>query len=174
MHIPVSGFSGTVYRNIPKGYALAVAHKDPRPALAANIRRLRIARQIDQRELGALMDVGQAAVSKWENGGLMDLDILPRLAVTLGATLDQLLAGVDADYDAFAGGRRETKGPRSAGDPFERAILRIVRMLKKDQRLLVLNVARGYALSQPSALGVESTRETSASTPPTRATTRRR
>lgn len=84
----------TVYRNIPGGYALPVS-------LAKNIRRLRRAANLTQTQLGEALGVGQAAVSRWEKAKtLPDATILPRLALTIGSTLDLILQGEEAQYDA--------------------------------------------------------------------------
>lgn len=129
---------------------------------------------LDQIALGALMDVGQSAVSKWENGGSMGAELLPRLAVTLGARLDALVAGVDADYDAFAGTTRPPRAPRTNGDAYVRAILNVVKSLGRERQLLLLNVARSYGREPQNAPAGERIPETPASTPPAAASSRRR
>lgn len=48
-----------------------------------------------QKQLGDLINVTNKAVSKWENGGLPDITILPSLANALGITVDELLKGED-------------------------------------------------------------------------------
>lgn len=84
----------TIYRDMRGGYALPVS-------LAKNIRRLRRALNISQTVVGESLGVGQAAVSRWEKGKtLPDATMLPKLAVIVGATLDELLEGEEADYDA--------------------------------------------------------------------------
>lgn len=93
MNIPVTLTGSTVYRNIPNRYALAVS-------LAKNIRRLRRAAELTQQQLGDRFGIGQGGVSKWETGeSEPDASELPKLALAIGASLDELLEGVTAQYD---------------------------------------------------------------------------
>lgn len=92
--MPTTPTGSTVYRNIPNGYALAVS-------LAKNLRRLRRAADIRQEDLGQMLGVGQAAVSRWELGKTQpDATMLPKIAAAVRASLDQLLQGEAAEYDA--------------------------------------------------------------------------
>lgn len=79
---------------MPDGYALPVS-------LGTNIRKFRRAVDLDQTGLGRAIGVGQGAVSRWETGeSLPDADSLPIIARLLRVSLDELLQGVDSQYDA--------------------------------------------------------------------------
>ncbi|MCD8327068.1 MAG: helix-turn-helix domain-containing protein [Lachnospiraceae bacterium] len=54
------------------------------------ISELRKARGMTQEQLGALVGVSSQAVSKWENGGAPDVELLPLIADVLGVSLDGL------------------------------------------------------------------------------------
>ncbi len=63
-------------------------------SLSKNIRTWRRAANLNQAQVGAALGVGQAAVSRWERGKTQpDATLLPRLAVAIGATLNQLFEG---------------------------------------------------------------------------------
>ncbi len=51
---------------------------------------LRRERGLTQEQLGAFVGVSAQAVSKWEKGGAPDVELLPRLADTLGVSIDAL------------------------------------------------------------------------------------
>lgn len=78
-----------------------------------NIRRLRWDAGIrTQRGLADLLGVPQPQVSDWENDryGTLETMTLVRIAKGLRCSVDQLLAGIDADYDRV----RESRGTRAA------------------------------------------------------------
>ncbi len=58
--------------------------------LAENIQRLRKAAGITQDELGKKVGVSMQAVSRWENGGLPDAELLPDIASALQTSIDAL------------------------------------------------------------------------------------
>lgn len=58
--------------------------------LGANIARLRKERGITQEQLGKALGVSGQAVSKWENGGAPDAEMLPDIADRLGVSIDGL------------------------------------------------------------------------------------
>ena len=92
--IPIRPIASTVYGSIPRGYT-------PRVSLARNIRKYRRAAELRQDELGEKCGVGQGAVSKWESGkSEPDASSLPIIATILGVSLDALLKGESAQYDA--------------------------------------------------------------------------
>lgn len=63
-------------------------------AIGALILRLRKERALTQRELAAVLHVGEQAVSKWERGGgCPDVSLLPALAGYFGVSVERLLAG---------------------------------------------------------------------------------
>ena len=71
-------------------------------SLGQNIKRLRIAAGIStQRALAERLHVPQPQVSDWENDryGTLETPTLMKLAKVLRCTIDQLLNGVDPDYD---------------------------------------------------------------------------
>ncbi|MBQ7338305.1 MAG: helix-turn-helix transcriptional regulator [Clostridia bacterium] len=58
--------------------------------LGKRIAELRRARGVKQEELAAYVNVTAQAVSKWENGGVPDTELLPRIADFFEVTLDSL------------------------------------------------------------------------------------
>ena len=71
-------------------------------SLGQNIKRLRLAAGIStQRALADRLHVPQPQVSDWENDryGTLETQTLMKLAKVLRCTIDQLLNGVDPDYD---------------------------------------------------------------------------
>lgn len=58
--------------------------------LGQNIARLRKERNLTQEQLGQALGVSGQAVSKWENGGAPDAEMLPSIADRLGVTVDAL------------------------------------------------------------------------------------
>ena len=59
--------------------------------IGENIKKLRKAKGMTQEELAEKACVSYQAVSKWENGGSPDIEMLPVLANTFGVTIDELL-----------------------------------------------------------------------------------
>jgi transcriptional regulator with XRE-family HTH domain len=93
-------------------------------SLAKNIRKLRRAADLNQLELGERLGVGQGAVSKWEAGDAEPkASMLPTLALTVNACLDELLENVNPRYDAARRGesppRPFTPEPRSQSAAYE-------------------------------------------------------
>lgn len=66
-------------------------------ALAENIQRLRKAAGLTQDELGRKVGVSMQAVSRWENGGLPDAELLPDIASALNTSIDALFGRDVAD-----------------------------------------------------------------------------
>lgn len=61
-------------------------------SIGANIRRIRIERNLTQEEVAAHLGISFQAISKWERGdGYPDIEMLPPLANYLGITVDELL-----------------------------------------------------------------------------------
>ena len=60
--------------------------------IGATIARLRRERQIKQEELANFVGVSVQAVSKWENGGMPDTDLLPKIADFFHISIDALFA----------------------------------------------------------------------------------
>ena len=59
--------------------------------IGENIKKLRKAKGMTQEELAEKACVSYQAVSKWENGGSPDIEMLPVLANTFGVTIDELM-----------------------------------------------------------------------------------
>lgn len=83
---------------IAPNYALPVDAK----AVGRNLRAVRKARKETQEQVAARMDVVQEQISEWERGKYksFDMETLFRLAKGYGITLEQLVVGVDREYDA--------------------------------------------------------------------------
>lgn len=59
--------------------------------IGATIKKLRGAKGLTQEELAEAVNISYQAVSKWENGGSPDLEMLPILANYFGVTIDELM-----------------------------------------------------------------------------------
>jgi transcriptional regulator with XRE-family HTH domain len=88
-----------VAKNCADRYVEAV----PIEAFGRNIKRLRKAQTpiLRGKDLAAAISTDPGVVSRWENGkgGLPETPTLIKLAKTLQVSVDELLAGVDVDYD---------------------------------------------------------------------------
>ena len=61
-------------------------------SIGANIRRIRLERNLTQDEVATHLGTSFQAVSKWERGdGYPDIEMLPAMANYLGITVDELL-----------------------------------------------------------------------------------
>ena len=61
--------------------------------IGSRIAALRKKKDMTQQELAAMLSVSYKAVSKWERGGgLPDLATVPKLALSLGVSIDELLS----------------------------------------------------------------------------------
>lgn len=60
--------------------------------IGATIAKLRHERQVKQEELANFVGVSVQAVSKWENGGIPDTDLLPKIADFFHISIDTLFA----------------------------------------------------------------------------------
>ena len=58
--------------------------------IGTQIAKLRKERNITQEELAKNLDISAQAVSKWENGGSPDLELLPKIADYFETTIDYL------------------------------------------------------------------------------------
>lgn len=58
------------------------------------IRELRMSHNLTQADLGKIVGVSMQAVSKWERGGIPDIEILISIAKHFGVTMDELLGQV--------------------------------------------------------------------------------
>ena len=66
--------------------------------IGATIKKLRSAKGIIQEEPAEAVNISYQAVSKWENGGSPDLEMLPILANYFGVTIDELMGFKLAAY----------------------------------------------------------------------------
>ena len=64
--------------------------------IGSNIARLRREMGLTQEQLGSLVSVSAQAVSKWENGGMPDTELIPAIADALKVTIDTLFGREDA------------------------------------------------------------------------------
>jgi transcriptional regulator with XRE-family HTH domain len=74
---------------------------DPLATFGENLRRLRTAKKLKAKDIAAKIGVRPPVVSSWENDrtGLPETPTLFRLAKAIPATIEDLLAGIDPDYD---------------------------------------------------------------------------
>ncbi|MFD1176431.1 helix-turn-helix domain-containing protein [Paenibacillus puldeungensis] len=64
--------------------------------IGSKIKALRLQKEMTQEALAAKLNMSSQAISKWENNVTMpDIQLLPRLSVTLGVTIDELFALTD-------------------------------------------------------------------------------
>lgn len=76
---------------------------------ATTLKALRLKLEMTQVEVATAAHLTQSAVSRYETGeDLPELPALLKLATGLRTPLDQLVAGIDAAYDALVDSRRET------------------------------------------------------------------
>ena len=66
-------------------------------AIGKQIRKYRNEKGYTQEQLGRLLGVSTQAVSKWENGGTPDIELLPKLSDVLGVSVDALFGRADQD-----------------------------------------------------------------------------
>jgi transcriptional regulator with XRE-family HTH domain len=66
--------------------------------IGANIAELRKAMGLKQEDIAKAAGVSAQAVSKWENGGTPDTELLPLVADYFGVTIDRLFGRNTADY----------------------------------------------------------------------------
>jgi transcriptional regulator with XRE-family HTH domain len=98
---PVGVYANFSLQELGVGATLRVV-----PSFGENVRRLRLAVGIKRsKDLAAILQVAPSIVSRWETDktGLPETPTLFRLAKALRCSIDQLLAGVDAEYDAIIG-----------------------------------------------------------------------
>ena len=59
--------------------------------IGIKIKELRVNKKITQEELAKALQVSTQAVSKWENGGCPDLELIPDIAAYFNVSTDYLL-----------------------------------------------------------------------------------
>ncbi|WP_455684962.1 helix-turn-helix domain-containing protein [Thomasclavelia sp.] len=68
------------------------------------IRKLRLEKDMTQKQLAEMLHISDKTVSKWErNGGLPDISLIPQLADLLGVEIKNLLAG-NIEPNDYVGG----------------------------------------------------------------------
>ena len=106
--------------NLAKGYLLGSVRKEPK-GFGANLRSRREAAGLQSNELAARLRVKPPVISKWELTSIMpESPTLLRLAKALNCSVDELLIGVDAEYDKLLANRdltRQTGDQKSALPP---------------------------------------------------------
>ena len=86
--------------------------------LGANIRSLRKEKKATQEDLAGYLHVSAQAVSKWETGASVpELELLPRLAIFFGVSLDRLLDFDQSQIDAEVTSLAVEYGKLSRPDP---------------------------------------------------------
>ena len=75
--------------------------------IGKRIATMRKEKGIKQEELGKYVGVTAQAVSKWENGGVPDVELLPRLADFFGVSMDALFGRESTDYTYLQKGLEE-------------------------------------------------------------------
>jgi len=82
-----------------------------------NVKRIRLNLDMKQKALAARLGVNQATVSGWESDkrGVPEGPTLLRFAKALGCSIDELLLGVDPEYDEIVIGRRDPLRHDDAG-----------------------------------------------------------
>ena len=86
--------------------------------IGAKIKLLRKEKRVTQEELAEYLHISAQAVSKWETGASCpDIDMLPKLAIFFGTSLDCLLDFDQSQVDAAVTALVEECGRQSGGDP---------------------------------------------------------
>ena len=79
--------------------------------IGAKIKFLRKEKKVTQEELAEYLHISSQAVSKWETGASSpDIDLLPKLAIFFGTSLDMLLDFDQSQVDAAVEARLEEAG----------------------------------------------------------------
>ena len=81
--------------------------------IGKQIKKYRNEKGYTQEQLGAILGVSTQAVSKWENGGTPDIELIPKLSDVLGVTIDALFGRADQD-EAVKLARRLNHMPNEA------------------------------------------------------------
>jgi transcriptional regulator with XRE-family HTH domain len=91
-----------VAENYPASYLAAV------PSFGENLKRIRKRSKLKSKDIAERVDVARSVVSGWENDrrGLPETPTLFKLAKALECSIEELLHGVDAEYEAAAEKRK--------------------------------------------------------------------
>ncbi len=133
----------TVAADIARNYAQAVA------TVGQNLRRMREAAGRDQKVIAAEMGVPQSQLSNWENDRYQTLDTrtLLRLAKAYNATVEDLLAGVDDEYEQLKAVMLSEHHERGGTHDGERTGEDIYTHYKANE---IPVIAEGHATPQPN------------------------
>ena len=86
--------------------------------IGAKIRFLRKEKKVTQEELAEYLHISSQAISKWETGASCpDIDLLPKLAIFFGTSLDHLLDFDQSQVNAAVEALVAECGEQSSGDP---------------------------------------------------------
>ncbi len=86
--------------------------------IGVKIKLLRKEKRVTQEELAEYLHISAQAVSKWETGASSpDIDMLPKLAIFFGTSLDHLLDFDQSQVDAAVTALVAECGKQSGGDP---------------------------------------------------------
>ena len=86
--------------------------------IGAKIKELRREKKVTQEELAEYLHISSQAISKWETGASSpDIDMLPKLAIFFGTSLDHLLDFDQSQVDAAVEALVTESGRGSGGDP---------------------------------------------------------
>ena len=86
--------------------------------IGAKIKLLRKEKRVTQEELAEYLHISAQAVSKWETGASSpDIDMLPKLAIFFGTSLDHLLDFDQSQVDAAVTALVAECGKQTGGDP---------------------------------------------------------
>ena len=96
--------------------------------IGVKIKELRREKKLTQEELAEYLHISSQAVSKWETGASSpDIDMLPKLAVFFGTTLDALMdfdqSRIDADIEALIAASGRGGDDPAGSEAFQRKAL---------------------------------------------------
>lgn len=129
-------------------------------ALGKNIKQFREAAEgVSQEDLGNAVGVGQGTVSKWEKGhGNPSILSMPRIAVLIHASLDDLFRGVDPEYDrrhASGAHPKRQREVQALDGPMGHELLERWKQLRtKDQRAII-GIVRALLRAHPPPASAE-------------------
>ena len=83
--------------------------------IGANIAELRKAKGVKQEDVAKAVGVSSQAVSKWENGGTPDIELMPRIADYFGVSIDRLFGRETMNHDSNIG----TQVTKYVAQPFD-------------------------------------------------------
>jgi transcriptional regulator with XRE-family HTH domain len=113
-------------------------NKQQRQEFGLRLRKARVLKKMTQTEVGAMFDVGKAAVSAWEVGSnTPSAEQLARMADEFGASVEWLLFGVE-------------------GEPFSIELRRVLSSMSAEMLRRIENSVRGQLDMPPRAQSTQS------------------